>query len=60
LFDAQSASGNVSASADKNSAVMKAGEMALKLYLKSQGSQGGSGSGGGLGGLMGMAGKFIQ
>lgn len=57
LFDAQASQGNVAAGADKQSAVMKAGEMALKMYLKSQGGSGGGQ--GGLGGLMGLAGKFL-
>jgi hypothetical protein len=61
LFDQQSNKGKVQDGASKESAVMQAGEMALKMYLKSQGggaSSGGSGSSG-LSGLMGMASKFM-
>lgn len=56
LFDQQSANGNVAQGTDKQSAVTKAGEMALKMYLKSQ--MGGGGGGGG-GGLASMAAKFM-
>ncbi|KAK0624652.1 hypothetical protein B0T17DRAFT_507709 [Bombardia bombarda] len=62
LFDQQASAGNVSSGADKQSAVMKAGEMALKMYLKSQAGAGGGGAsqgGGGMGGLLSMAGKFM-
>lgn len=55
MFDQQSGSGNVQQGANKQSAVQEAGEMALKMYLKSQ--TGGSSGGGG--GLMGMASKFL-
>ncbi|KAK3329077.1 hypothetical protein B0H66DRAFT_12902 [Apodospora peruviana] len=66
LFDRQASQGNVSSGANKESAVMKAGEMALKIYLKSQGTRaaagGGAGAAGGsrLPGLLSMAGKFMQ
>ncbi|KAK3341474.1 hypothetical protein B0T25DRAFT_616783 [Lasiosphaeria hispida] len=69
LFDQQASAGNVAASVDKQSAVMKAGEMALKMYLKSQAGHGGglagagtsSGSGSGsLGGLLSLASKYVQ
>jgi hypothetical protein len=63
LFDAQASQGNVAPGADKQSAVMKAGELALKMYLKSHGSgQGGSAAGGGegIGGLLQLAGKFMK
>ncbi|KAK3393809.1 hypothetical protein B0H63DRAFT_459287 [Podospora didyma] len=66
LFDQQASAGKVSSGADKQSAVMKAGEMALKMYLKSHGSQGGAtgaggaGAGNNLSGLLGMASKFMQ
>lgn len=50
LFDQQSGSGNMQQGANKQSAVQSAGEMALKMYMKSQG---------GGGGLMGMASKFM-
>ena len=55
LFDSQSAQGNVASGASKESAVQKAGEMALKMYMQSQGGS----SGGGMGSLMGMASKFF-
>ena len=60
LFDAQASQGNVEAGADKQSAVRKAGEMALKMYLKSKGGGAGAGAGGGVGGLLDMAGKFMK
>lgn len=65
LFDAQASQGNVEAGADKQSAVRKAGEMALKMYLKSKGGAAGGGAGvggagGGVEGLLGLAGKFIK
>ena len=47
-------------SADKQSAVMKAGEMALKMYLKGQMGGGGASGGSGGGGLLSMASKFMQ
>lgn len=53
LFDEQSGQGKLEQGADKQSAVTKAGEMALKMYLKS-GQQGGGGGGGGL------LGKLLQ
>lgn len=58
LFDQQSSKGNVQDGASKESAVMQAGEMALKMYLKSQGGASSGGSSG-LGGLLGMASKFM-
>lgn len=51
LFDNQSSQGNVASGASKESAVQQAGEMALKMYMKSQG--------GGSSGLMGLASKFL-
>jgi len=56
LFDSQASAGNVAGGASKESAVQQAGEMALKMYMQSQGS---GGSGGGMGGLMGLASKFL-
>ncbi|KAI9741093.1 MAG: hypothetical protein M1834_002806 [Cirrosporium novae-zelandiae] len=57
LFDEQSSQGKVSPSASKQSAINSAAEMALKMYMK---SQGGSSSGGsGMGGLMSIATKFL-
>ena len=55
--DQQSSAGNVSSSDSKESAIQSAGEMALKMYLKSE--MGGGGSSGGSG-LMGMASKFLK
>jgi hypothetical protein len=56
LFDSQASKGKVEDGASKESAVMQAGEMALKMYMKSQGT---GGSSSGLSGLMGMASKFM-
>jgi len=56
LFEQQSASGNVAEGASKESAIQKAGEMALKMYMK---NQMGGGSSGSMGGLMSMASKFF-
>lgn len=62
LFDQQAAAGNVAAGEDKQSAVRKAGEMALKMYLKSRAGGGGSAEGGssGLEAMLSMAGKFVR
>ncbi|KAK4155573.1 hypothetical protein C8A00DRAFT_13390 [Chaetomidium leptoderma] len=62
LFDAQASQGKVAAGADKKSAVMQAGEMALKMYFKSKGggAAGGAGGDGGMGGLLNLAGKFMK
>ncbi|KAK3309525.1 uncharacterized protein B0T15DRAFT_515716 [Chaetomium strumarium] len=57
LFDAQASQGKVAPEADKQSVVMKAGEMALKMYLKSHGSQAGGSAG--AGGLLSLASKFM-
>jgi hypothetical protein len=57
LFDQQASQGKVASNSSKDSAVMQAGEMALKMYMKSQMS--GGSSGGGAGGLLGMASKFM-
>jgi hypothetical protein len=51
LFESQSAQGNVASGASKQSVVQQAGEMALKMYMQSQG--------GGTSGLMGLASKFL-
>ncbi|RDW73113.1 hypothetical protein BP6252_07020 [Coleophoma cylindrospora] len=51
LFEQQSAQGNVASGASKESAIQQAGEMALKMYMKSQG--------GNAGGLMSLASKFM-
>ncbi|KAK4059442.1 hypothetical protein Trihar35433_10903 [Trichoderma harzianum] len=53
LFDSKAADGKVASDASKESAIQQAGEMALKMYMKSQG--GGSGPSG----LMGIASKFF-
>lgn len=50
--------GMAMAEASKESTVQKAGEMALKMYMKSQ-IQGGGGSSG-ASGLLSMASKFLQ
>lgn len=55
LFEQQALQGNVSSGASKESAVQKAGEMALKFYMKSQMSGGSSGASG----LMSMVSKFL-
>jgi hypothetical protein len=52
LFDSQASQGNVQGGASKESAVQSAGEMALKMFMQSQGGGGGSG-------LMGLASKFL-
>jgi hypothetical protein len=52
LFEQQQAGGNVASGAKKESAIQSAAEMALKMYMQSQGS-------GGASGLMGMASKFF-
>ncbi|KAI0198256.1 hypothetical protein F4808DRAFT_262760 [Astrocystis sublimbata] len=58
LFDKKASQGKVSSDSSKESAVMQAGEMALKMYMKSQGTQQ-SGSGGGASGLLSLASKFM-
>ncbi|KAK6204136.1 hypothetical protein LQW54_008368 [Pestalotiopsis sp. IQ-011] len=54
LFDQKASQGKVSGGASKESAVMQAGEMALKFYMKSKGGDSGSSSG-----LMSLASKFM-
>jgi len=54
LFDDQESKGKVSSGSSKEGAVAQAAQMALKMYLKSQG-----GGSGGMGSLMGLAGKFL-
>ncbi|KAI1434089.1 hypothetical protein GGR50DRAFT_664783 [Xylaria sp. CBS 124048] len=56
LFDHRASQGTVSSSSTKESAVMEAGEMALKMYMKSQGT---GVSGSGASNLMGLASKFL-
>ena len=53
LFDQQSSQGNVASGSNKQSAVQKAGEMALKMYMKNQGGSSGAS------GLMSLASKFL-
>ncbi|KAI2471362.1 hypothetical protein F4781DRAFT_429478 [Annulohypoxylon bovei var. microspora] len=55
LFDQKASQGKVSSDSSKETAVMKAGEMALKMYLKSNG--GGASSSGS--GILGLASKFL-
>ncbi|KAI9680120.1 MAG: hypothetical protein M1817_005137 [Caeruleum heppii] len=63
LYDQQSSQGNMDEGTNKQDAILKAGEMALKMYMKSEsggsGSGSGGGGGGGAGGLLGMAGKLL-
>ncbi|KAK0391986.1 hypothetical protein NLU13_1484 [Sarocladium strictum] len=51
LFDAKAANGDVKSGTDKQSVIQQAGEVAMKLFLKSQGQQSG--------GLAGLAAKFL-
>ena len=62
LFDQKASEGKVSSETSKESAVMKAGEMALKFYMKGQGSGGSGGEEGGskTSGLLSLASKFIK
>ncbi|KYG43462.1 hypothetical protein M433DRAFT_156736 [Acidomyces richmondensis BFW] len=55
LFDQQSAQGNVADGHSKQDAISSAGEMAMKLFMKSEMGSGGSGGGG----LMNLASKFL-
>ncbi|OTB05646.1 hypothetical protein M426DRAFT_319632 [Hypoxylon sp. CI-4A] len=57
LFDQKASQGKVSSDSSKESAVMKAGEMALKMYLKSQGGGQSQSSGSS---LLGLASKFLS
>ena len=51
LFDNKAAKGKVSSGTSKESVIQDAGEMAMKMYLKSQGQQ--------QGGILGLASKFM-
>jgi hypothetical protein len=51
LFDNKAAKGKVSSGTTKESVIQDAGEMAMKMYLKSQGQQ--------QGGILGLASKFM-
>ncbi|KAK2004799.1 hypothetical protein LX36DRAFT_706095 [Colletotrichum falcatum] len=53
LFDQRQSQGKVADGTSKESAIQQAGEMALKMYFKSQGQQQ-------PGGIMGLASKFIK
>lgn len=57
LFEQQSSQGRVSSGSSKESAVQQAGELALKMYMKSQGGSGSSS--GGSSGLLSLASKFL-
>ncbi|KAK1702901.1 hypothetical protein BDP67DRAFT_585014 [Colletotrichum lupini] len=52
LFDQRQSQGKVADGTSKESAIQQAGEMALKMYFKSQGQQ--------QGGIMGLASKFMK
>ncbi|KAF9870259.1 hypothetical protein CkaCkLH20_12345 [Colletotrichum karsti] len=52
LFDQRQSQGKVADGTSKESAIQQAGEMALKMYMKSQGQQ--------QGGFMGLASKFLK
>ncbi|KAI0415926.1 hypothetical protein F5X98DRAFT_345319 [Xylaria grammica] len=56
LFDKKASQGKVSGGSSKESAVMQAGEMALKMYMK---SQGGGQSSSASSGVLGLASKFL-
>ena len=55
LFDHRSSKNGVASGTKKDDVIKQAGEMALKMYLKSQG-----GSQGGSGGIAGLASKFLK
>jgi hypothetical protein len=55
LFDTKAANGQVASGASKESVIQQAGEMAMKMYFKSQGG----GQGGGASQLLGFASKFF-
>ncbi|KAK8064853.1 hypothetical protein PG994_007491 [Apiospora phragmitis] len=56
LFDQKASQGKVSGDASKESTIMQAGELALKMYMKSKGGDAGGSSGGG---LLSLASKFM-
>ncbi|KAI1198371.1 hypothetical protein F5X97DRAFT_299545 [Nemania serpens] len=58
LFDKKASQDKVSSGSSKESAVMQAGETALKMYLKSQGGNQSSSSSG-ASGLLGLASKLL-
>ncbi|GFP56571.1 hypothetical protein TASIC1_0007006300 [Trichoderma asperellum] len=55
LFDAKAANGQVASDASKESVIQQAGEMAMKMYFKSQGGS----QGGGSSQLLSFASKFF-
>lgn len=55
LFDAKAANGQVAPDASKQSVIQQAGEMAMKMYFKSQGGS----QGGGSSQLLSLASKFF-
>ncbi|KAK7914719.1 hypothetical protein PG985_012422 [Apiospora marii] len=57
LFDQKASQGKVSGDASKESTIMQAGELALKMYMKSKGGDAGGSSGGS--GLLSLASKFM-
>lgn len=56
LFDGRSSKNGVASGTNKDDVIKQAGEMALKMYVKSQVG----GSGGGSGGFAGLASKFLK
>ncbi|KAK8074802.1 hypothetical protein PG997_009465 [Apiospora hydei] len=56
LFDQKASQGKVSGDASKESTIMQAGELALKMYMKSKGGDAGGSSSGG---LLSLASKFM-
>lgn len=51
LFDDKASKGKVSSGSSKEASIQKAGEFAMKLYLKNQGEQ--------KGGILGLTSKFM-
>lgn len=60
LFDQKASQGKVAGDTSKESAVAKAGEMALKFYLKSQGGGSSGGQSDSGSSLLGLASKFLS
>lgn len=60
LFDKKASQGKAPEGASKESALMQAGEMALKFYMKSKADAPAAGPGGGASGLMGLASQFMK
>ncbi|KAK8132841.1 hypothetical protein PG999_001014 [Apiospora kogelbergensis] len=59
LFDQKASQGKVSGDSSKESAIMQAGEMALKMYMKSRGG-GAETAGSSSSGLLSLASKFMK